>query len=107
MKHAIISTVFSLLFAGSALAAGDIHQEKLIPDDPCTVLFCMGGLLTGSQDQECQPSIHVFWSLKSYGRHGFDAWETFKKRRGKLDNCPSADSAVKSGVLDRFGRVEH
>lgn len=85
---------------------GEIHQEPVDPNDPCTILLCMGGMLSGSKDKECQPAINTFFSIKKYGRHGFDAWKTFTKRRGKLDSCPTGDDALKSKVLDTFGRMK-
>jgi len=112
-KHFIAAVVCLLIPFGVAQAnddftledLGEVHQGKVDPKDPCTILMCMGGVLEGSLDKECKPSVDYFYSLKKFGRHGFDPWETFKKRRGKLDSCPSGDDVIKSKVLDAFGRL--
>ncbi|EAT6622114.1 hypothetical protein C6652_23090 [Salmonella enterica] len=115
MNKSLITAFFCILLPLSVAQAddvftlqdlGEIHQEPVDPNDPCTILFCMGGMLSGSKDKECQPAINTFFSIKKYGRHGFDAWKTFTKRRGKLDSCPTGDDALKSKVLDTFGRMK-
>lgn len=115
MNKSLITAFFCIVLPLSVAHADDvftlqdlggIHQEPVDPNDPCTILFCMGGMLSGSKDKECQPAINTFFSIKKYGRHGFDAWKTFTKRRGKLDSCPTGDDALKSKVLDTFGRMK-
>lgn len=73
--------------------------------DPCTVFMCMSEKLYGEHSKECEPVISYFFSLKKFGRHGFDPWKTFKKRRGALNGCPAADPAHVSKILDKFGRM--
>lgn len=85
---------------------GTIEEQFINSQDPCTIFMCMAGKLYGENSRECDPAVSTFFSLKSYGRHGFDPGKTFKKREGKLDNCPSADGGIKSKILNAFGRLK-
>lgn len=83
----------------------DLENLQIQPKDPCTVFMCMSEKLYGEHSKECEPVISYFFSLKKFGRHGFDPWKTFKKRQGALNQCPAADPAHVSKIMNKFGRL--
>lgn len=101
MNKAIFTAAWFMLAASLPLSA----QEKVDSDDPCTVVLCMYGKLQGINQSECSSAIRKFFSLKKFGRNGFRPWKTFVKRRDFLGGCPTADPAVVSDIMKRFGRM--
>lgn len=54
---------------------------------------------------ECSGAVSQFFSLSKFGRHGFDPWKTFIKRRDFLGGCPTADPEVVSNIMKKFGKM--
>ncbi|EFW11250.1 putative YggA protein, partial [Serratia symbiotica str. Tucson] len=90
-----------LLAANHAVFA----DEKVDSGDPCTVVLCMYGKLQGNNQSECRDAVGKFFSLSKFGRHGFDPWKTFVKRRDFLGGCPTADLAIVGDIMKRFGNM--
>lgn len=115
MKHAFLcAALVTALFSPLSHAADenddyadmqDLENLQIQPKDPCTVFICMSEKLYGEHSKECEPVISYFFSLKKFGRHGFDPWKTLKKREGALNSCPTADPAHVSKILNKFGRM--
>lgn len=115
MKRAVIGIALALTLLPQLSQAaeqyndisdlGPIEEQEINSHDPCTVFICMSEKLYGQHSSECEPVISYFFSLKKFGRHGFDPWETFKKRRNALGKCPTADPAHVSKILSAFGRL--
>ncbi|MFP1744422.1 hypothetical protein [Lonsdalea quercina] len=111
MKKIIMSAavVFTLITPISQAAEeyndisdlGPIEQPMLDKKDPCTIFMCMTEKLEGSESKECDPVRSYFFSIKKFGRHGFDPWKTLKKREEAMKSCP----ADISEILDKFGRM--
>ncbi|WP_440862557.1 TrbM/KikA/MpfK family conjugal transfer protein [Symbiopectobacterium purcellii] len=98
----ITFTVVCLLLAASFPLLAD---KKVDSGDPCTVVLCMYGKLQGNNQSECSGAVRQFFSLSKFGRHGFDPWKTFVKRRDFLAGCPSADPAIVSDIMKQFGKM--
>ncbi|MDU5930305.1 MAG: TrbM/KikA/MpfK family conjugal transfer protein [Klebsiella pneumoniae] len=115
MKHAFLcAALAAALFSPLSHAADeyddyadmqDLENIQIKPKAPCTVFICMSEKLYGEHSKECEPVISYFFSLKKFGRHGFDPWKTLKKRQGVLNSCPAADPAHVSKILAKFGRM--
>lgn len=101
MNKITFTAVWLLLAASFPLLA----DEKVDSGDPCTVVLCMYGKLHGNNQSECSDAVSQFFSLSKFGRHGFDPWKTFIKRRDFLGGCPTADPAVVSDIMKRFGKM--
>ncbi|MEN3262807.1 hypothetical protein AAH678_29640 [Sodalis endosymbiont of Spalangia cameroni] len=101
MKKNTLMAIGLLLAANHAVLA----DEKVDSGDPCTVVLCMYGKLQGNNQSECHDAVGKFFSLSKFGRHGFDPWKTFVKRRDFLGGCPTADPAVVSDILKQFGKM--
>ncbi|PAV05641.1 hypothetical protein CBG25_06250 [Arsenophonus sp. ENCA] len=91
-----------LLLAANHAAFAD---EKVDSGDPCTVVLCMYGKLQGNNQSECSDAVRQFFSLSKFGRHGFDPWKTFMKRKYFLGGCPTADPAAVSDIMKQFGKM--
>ncbi|MBG6240753.1 MAG: hypothetical protein EKE20_01570 [Candidatus Symbiopectobacterium sp. Dall1.0] len=98
----IMLTVAGLLLATNLSV---FANEKIDSDDPCTVVLCMYGKLQGNNQSECSGAVGKFFSLSKFGRHGFDPWKTFIKRRNFLDGCPTADPAIIGDIMKQFGKI--
>lgn len=101
MKKTFLSAAWLLLAASFPLLA----DEKVDSSDPCTVVLCMYGKLQGNNQSECSGAVRKFFSLRKFGRHGFDPWKTFVKRRDFLDGCPTVDPAIVSDIMKQFGKM--
>lgn len=95
-------TATGLLLAASIPVSA---QEKVDSGDPCTVVLCMYGKLQGSNQSECSAAVRKFFSLRKFGRHGFQPWKTFIKRKDFLNGCPTADPAIVSDIMKQFGKM--
>lgn len=91
-----------LLLAVNHAALAD---EKVDSGDPCTIVLCMYGKLQGNNQSECSDAVGKFFSRSKFGRHGFDPWKTFVKRRDFLGGCPTADPAIVGDIMKRFGKM--
>ncbi|MEN3263022.1 hypothetical protein AAH678_30725 [Sodalis endosymbiont of Spalangia cameroni] len=101
MKKNTLMAIGLLLVVNHAAFA----DEKVDSGDPCTVVLCMYGKLQGNNQSECRDAVGKFFSLSKFGRHGFDPWKTFVKRRDFLGGCPTADPAIVGDIMKRFGKI--
>jgi hypothetical protein len=101
MKKNMLMAIGLLLVVNHVALA----NEKVDSGDPCTVVLCMYGKLQGNNQSECSGAVSQFFSLSKFGRHGFDPWKTFVKRRDFLDGCPTADPAIVGDIMKRFGKM--
>lgn len=92
-------------YDGDLSSLNPVQDSALNQKDPCTVFMCMAEKVYGSSSQKCRPAVSYFSSINKFGHHGFDAGKTLSKRRDKLNECSSADSATLSKILAKFGRM--
>ena len=103
MKHTVITAALLCAFACPAFADDD---QKVEPQDPCTMVLCLAGKLDGSSPAECDPTYKYFMSIKKKDKNGFLPGHTAAERLKKLNACPSADSGVVKDIIKRFGRLK-
>lgn len=84
MNKIILPAAWLWLAASFPLLA----DEKVDSGDPCTVVLCLYGKLQGNNQRECRGAVSQFFSLSQFGRHGFDPWKTWVKRRDFLGGVP-------------------
>lgn len=101
MNKIILPAVCLFLAASFPLLA----DEKVYSGDPCTVVLCMYGKLQGNNQSECSGAVSKFFSLSKFGRHGFDPWKTFVKRRDFLGGYPTANLAIVGDIMKQFGKI--
>lgn len=75
------------------------------PNDPCAMVLCLAGKLDGSSPAECDPMYKKFMSIKQKKHGDFLPDHTAKKRRNKLNECPSADGGIVDKIINKFGRL--
>lgn len=100
-KHIAVLTTALILSATMSLPAS---AEEVDANDPCAVVLCMYGKVTGSADSNCNGPIRKFFSLKVFKKGIFQPWKTLDVRRGLLGQCKAADPDVISKILGKFGR---
>ncbi|MGL5392789.1 MAG: TrbM/KikA/MpfK family conjugal transfer protein, partial [Shewanella sp.] len=61
--------------------------------DPCKVVLCMFGQLTGTASGECSSSINEYFSVKVFKHGDFNPSKTAKKRLSLLNSCPTAEKS--------------
>lgn len=74
--------------------------------DACEVVLCMYGKTTGnSGGDECRSAERSFFDIVKKNKHGFLPDHTADARESFLLECDSADQAVISQIISKFGRV--
>lgn len=75
--------------------------------DPCEVVLCMYGKVTGnSGGSECRSAEKAFFSINSFKKHHrFNPNKTADMRKDFLGECKAADPEVISKIVSKFGRV--
>lgn len=95
----------ALLYAFAAIPA-QAEGQNADPDDPCAMFLCMAGKLNGGNPAECDPMYKNFMSIKKKNKHGFLPDHTADARKGKLNECPSADGGIVDKIISKFGRLK-
>lgn len=102
--HAVAADATLSPFQG---VSEDNTSEDADSDDPCVTVMCLYGKVTGNSQDECDPAIKKFQSIKATKKHGvFDPTKTLKKRTQFVNSCPSADSAIRKMVLSAYGKLK-
>lgn len=74
--------------------------------DACETALCMFGKLTGnSGGNECHSAERSFFKIVKRNKHGFIPSKTANARKAFLLECKSADPAIVSQIISKFGRV--
>lgn len=75
--------------------------------DPCEVVICMMGKVTGqSGGDDCNDAIKSFFDIREYGKHGvFLPWKTADARKAMLGQCKAADPSDISKIIAGFGSI--
>lgn len=75
--------------------------------DPCEVVLCMFGKVTGNSDgSECSSAEKAFFNINSFKKKGrFDPSKTSNMRKALLGECKAADPAAIAKIISQFGRI--
>ncbi|ECD5393989.1 TPA: conjugal transfer protein [Salmonella enterica subsp. enterica serovar Kottbus] len=102
MKFYFVAVMLFCFVVNSVYA----EKNKVDPNDPCDVYFCMAGMVYGNKS-ECQPAIKKFFSIQSFKKHHrFNPSKTFRERSKFLGQCSTADPAHVSKIMSKFGRMK-
>ncbi|EAA1783766.1 conjugal transfer protein [Salmonella enterica subsp. enterica serovar Carmel] len=102
MKFYFVAVMMFCFVVNSVYA----EKNKVDPNDPCDVYFCMAGMVYGNKS-ECQPAIKKFFSIQSFKKHHrFNPSKTFRERSQFLGQCSTADPAHVSKIMSKFGRMK-
>lgn len=95
------------VLAATLLCLAASFSEPSLAADPCEVVLCMYGKVTGnSGGSECSSAERAFFSINAFKKHHrFNPGKTFEMRRDFLAQCAGADPAAVSQILSRFGRL--
>ena len=73
--------------------------------DPCKTALCMFGLLTGTNDSECNEAIADHFDIVVFRKKKKIDWnQTAKERLGFTNSCPGADPVTNKLINDKFGK---
>ena len=95
-----------LIAAGSLLYIPASHAE-----DPCKVIMCMAGKLTGdSGGRECNSAEAAFFNIVKKNKHGFLPNHTRDARKAFLNECPDngeggSNQSMISQIISKYGKV--
>jgi len=73
----------------------------------CDTVLCLGGMVLGkSGGSACNGPIKDFFKILKFDKDGgFSPSKTSKARSGMLNGCVQAPGDIKSGIINKFGRV--
>lgn len=97
MKKTVIAGALLCLTAG--------FSAPSFASDPCEVVLCMFGQLTGTASGECSSSINQYFSVKVFKDGDFNPGKTAKKRLSLLNSCPTSDKSDTNSINNKFGRL--
>lgn len=97
----------TLIAAGSLLYLPVIHAKE----DPCKVITCMSGKLTGdSGGSECNSAEAAFFNIVKKNKHGYLPNHTKDARKAFLNECPDngeggSNQPIISQIISKYGKV--
>ncbi|EGD4232521.1 IncN plasmid KikA protein [Salmonella enterica subsp. enterica serovar Meleagridis] len=98
--------IFPLIAAGSLLYLPVSHAA-----DPCKVIMCMSGKLTGnSGGSECNSAEAAFFNIVKKNKHGFLPNHTRDARKEFLNQCPDngaggRNTEIIDKIISKYGKV--
>ncbi|ECC1675598.1 IncN plasmid KikA protein [Salmonella enterica] len=98
--------VLPLIAAGSLLYLPVSHAA-----DPCAVIVCMGGKLTGnSGGSDCNSAEAAFFNIVKKKKHGFSPGRTKDAREQFLNECPDEgeggnNKSLIKQIISKYGKV--
>ncbi len=97
-----------LIAAGSLLYIPASHAE-----DPCKVIMCMAGKLTGdSGGSECNSAEAAFFNIVKKNKHGFLPNHTKDARKAFLNECPDngeggSNQSMISQIISKYRKFAY
>jgi len=74
--------------------------------DPCEVVLCMYGKVTGNGgSSECSSPEKDFFNIIKKNKHGFLANHTSDARKAFLNQCTTAPAEYVSKIISKYGKV--
>lgn len=99
MKKTAIATVLLCLFAG--------FSTPSFASDPCEVVICMYGKVTGnSGGGSCNSAERDFFNIIKKNKQGFLPNHTADARKALLVQCKAAEPSVINKIISKFGRMK-
>lgn len=98
--------IIPLIATGSLLYLPFSHAE-----DPCKVIMCMSGKLTGnSGGSDCNSAEAAFFNIVKKNKHGFLPNHTKDARKAFLNECPDngeggSNQSMISQIISKYGKV--
>lgn len=87
------------------LSVAMLGSTPAFAKDPCKTALCMFGLLTGTNDSECNDAIQDHFTIIVFKKKKKIDWnQTAKERLGFTNSCPGADPVTNKLINDRFGK---
>ncbi|RRE05385.1 IncN plasmid KikA protein [Klebsiella pneumoniae] len=80
-------------------------------EDPCKVIMCMAGKLTGdSGGSECNSAEAAFFNIVKKNKHGFLPNHTKDAVKAFLNECPDngeggSNQSMISQIISKYGKV--
>lgn len=105
MKKALL---ISLLLATSTSVLADTNSSdtKADPEDPCVMVTCLSGKLTGdSGGDDCDAAEGNFFKIVEKKHGDFLPDHTAQSRLKKLNQCASAPGDIVTKIISKFGRM--
>ncbi|MBX4139529.1 KikA family protein [Pseudomonas sp. S5F11] len=88
------------------LAVAVLGTPPAFAADPCKTAFCMFGLLTGTNESQCDDAIKDHFLIIVFKKKKKVDWnQTAKARLGFTNSCPGADPVTNKLINDKFGKV--
>ncbi|CAG74516.1 putative plasmid conjugation protein [Pectobacterium atrosepticum SCRI1043] len=83
-----------------------IFSSPVRATDACEVVLCLYGKTMGnSGGDECHSAEQTFFQIVKNNRQGFLPDHTADARKSFLRECSSADPAIISQIISKFGRI--
>ena len=103
MKMTEMKKVIPSVLLLSAMAS---CSTSVMAADACKVVLCMYGKATGNGGgNECHSAERSFFNIVEKNKHGFLPDHTADARKSFLLECDSADPAIISQIISKFGRM--
>lgn len=98
MKNTAIAAALLCLAAG--------FPAPSFAADPCKVVLCMFGKVTGNGGgNECSSAEKDFFNIVKNNKHGFLPGHTADARKSFLQQCKAADPQYITQIISKFGRI--
>lgn len=101
MKKTAMAAVMLCLSAGTSL--------PVLADEPCNMVLCMWGKVSGSGSEGCNDQIKKFFKKQVTKKGAFRPDKTADARKDMLmQECPSAMAPAQfiNDIISKFGRVK-
>ncbi|WP_226067703.1 conjugal transfer protein [Dickeya zeae] len=88
------------------LCAMTVCSTSVMATDACEVVICMYGKTTGNNGgNEFHSAERTFFNIVKKNKRGFLPDHTADARKSFLFECDSADPAIITQIINKFGRM--
>ena len=104
--HPVPETPLSKIMLSMIAASAIALSAPVYASDPCASVLCLYGKAIGSGGgSECKSAEKDFFNIIKKNKHGFLPDHTADARKSFLLECDSADPAIISQIISKFGRM--
>lgn len=87
--------------------SGNEQEQSVDSGDPCAVVLCMYGKVTGnSGGGECSSQEKIFFKIIKKKKGLFLPNHTFNARKEFISKCDTAGKDTIAKIISRFGKVK-